>query len=178
MQKHIVDLFEPEEVLIIKNLIDSEKAKRETFVWNEHAREPFPQEMMDSPAHMIQNTSLGKIMFNLTFPDFVKDKLIDAAKKMGLEVEYFCATYTEYSSKYGKPVLTPHKDSQDFCLIDYQLDANTSWPLVIEENIYDLSNNDALIFLPSRLTHSRQDKVFVDDEYVKMIFFDMKLVNK
>jgi hypothetical protein len=178
MAEQIKNLFDIEEAEYLKKLIDDEKAKRTVFVWDEFGGDQFPQEMMDSAEHMVQNVSLGKIMFNLSIPDSLKDKLVGVAKYMGYDVEYFCATYTEYSRDYGSPVLTPHKDKQNFCLIDYQLDANTSWPLFVEEQIFDLSNNDGLIFLPSQMVHGRPEKVFLDKEFVKMIFFDMKLVNE
>lgn len=178
MIEHIKNLFEPEEKAQIARLIEDEKAKRKLFVWNEFAGEKFPQEIIDDSDYMIQNISLGKIMFNITIPESIKEKLVKTAKYLGADVGYFCATYTEYSGKYGKPVLTPHKDRQDFCLIDYQLDANTSWPLYIDDQEYDLSNNDGLIFFPARSTHGRIEKDFTNDDYVKMIFFDMQVLNK
>jgi len=178
MTEQIKNLFGTEEVTYLKKLIQDEKAKRTIFVWDEFSGDQFPQEMMDSPNHMVQNVSLGKIMFNLSIPDSLKAKLVEVAKYVGYDVGYFCATYTEYSKDYGKPVLTPHKDRQNFCLIDYQLEANTSWPIVVEDQEFDLSDNDGLIFLPSKMVHGRPDKIFIDDEYVQMIFFDMKLVNE
>ena len=178
MAKQIKKLFSIEEVEYLKKLIHDEKAKRKVFVWDEFSGDKFPQEIMDSSDHMVQNVSLGKIMFNLAIPDSLKDKLVEVAKSIGYDVEYFCATYTEYSKDYGKPILTPHKDKQNFCLIDYQLEANASWPLFVEEQTFDLANNDGLIFLPAQMVHGRTEKAFLDKEYVRMIFFDMKLVNE
>ena len=178
MTQHIKSLFDAEEVALIEQIVNDEKSRRKVYVWDEFSGQQFPQGIMDDSEYMVQNVSLGKIMFNLSLPDLIRSKLVDVAKAGGFDVNYFCATYTEYSAEYGKPVLTPHKDMQNFCLIDYQLDANTSWPLFVEDDTFDLEVNDGLMFLPSKMMHGRPDKVFTDGEYVKMIFFDMKLVNE
>lgn len=178
MKKHIQNLFSIEEAAMLASLIEVEKESRKLFVWDEFGGDPYPQDIMDDPSYYINNKSLGKIMFNFTLPQILIDKLNSLMAELGLDAEYFCSTYTEYSAKYGSPVLQPHKDRMNFCLVDYQLEANTSWPLCIDDEEYDLSDNEAIAFLPAQLTHSRVDKVFAENDCVKMIFFDMKFRNE
>ena len=175
MKKHIKNLFSSQEVEQLSKLIDYEKSKRTIFVWDEFAGEPFPQDVINDESQYIHNVSLGKIRFNFEVPKNIIDKLNNVAKENELDATYFCATYTEYSGKYGRPNLLPHKDNMNFCLIDYQLFANTSWPLNIDDVEYDLLDNEAIAFLPAQLTHGRIDREFTDNDIVKMIFFDMKL---
>lgn len=178
MKTLIKDLFLKEEVEQLSILLDMEKAKRELVVWDEFSGEPFPQAEVDDSSKYIQNISLGKIMFNFEVPENIKSKLEKIARDAGFDVDFFCATYTEYCGKYGDPVLQPHKDKMNFCLIDYQLDANTSWPLYADDDQYDLQNNEALMFLPAQSIHGRIFKRFTDEEVIKMIFFDMKFRNE
>lgn len=178
MKKLITDLFSAEEAAMLSALIETEKQSRKLFTWDEFGGDPYPQEIMDDSSYYINNKSLGKIMFNFTLPQVFIDKLNSLMVSLGLDAEYFCSTYTEYSSKYGNPVLQPHKDRMNFCLVDYQLEANTSWPLCIDDEEYDLNDNEAIAFLPAQLTHSRVEKTFIGDDCVKMIFFDMKFRNE
>lgn len=175
MNKQIKNLFDKEDIDLLSGIIESEIAKRELFVWDEMSGASFPQKEVDGPGYIIQNVSLGKVFFDLMVPESIGNKLVSTAKDFGFDAAYFRATYTEYSKKYGKPTLNPHTDKKDFLLIDYQLDANAEWELFIEDEHYNLSNNDALIFLPFRMTHGRIEKEFIDDEYVKMIFFYLTL---
>jgi hypothetical protein len=176
MKTHIVDMFSELEIQQISEIINHEKLTKKVFVWNEFAGEPFPQDIVDDKSMYIQNVSLGKIMINnLELPQSIINKINSVAAENGIDADFFCATYTEYSGEYGAPSLTPHKDNMDFLLIDYQIDANTSWPIYVEDTEYDLANNDAVMFLPGRMIHGRIDKEFTNKEYVKMIFFDMKL---
>lgn len=77
-----------------------------------------------------------------------------------------------YSAEYGEPHLPTHfdGDSTDF-IIDYQLTANTAWPLGADLSVYPLKNNQAVGFNPNKTIHWRPEKKFQPGEYVVMIFF-------
>ena len=78
----------------------------------------------------------------------------------------------EYSAKYGEPGLPPHFDGDPTDLIvNYQLEANTDWPLGLDTKTVKLDNNSALLFNPNTSIHWRPIKKFKEGEYVKMIFF-------
>lgn len=174
MQKHVSNIFSEEQINYLKNYISDELSKRTVYVWDEHkTKETFPEEIFMDPSRYLNNVSLGKIILELKLRQDIKDRVVEVARSAGFDVEFFDATYTEYSSKYGRPNLESHTDFQHFCLMDYQLEANTSWPLYIEDQTYDLKDNDSIIFIPSKLVHGRIDKEFEDTDVVKMIFFDM-----
>lgn len=179
MQKHVKDIFSDSQIDYINQHITEELSKREVYIWDEHRTgEKFPEAVFMDKTKYINNVSLGKIILELKLTDDIKETLVALAKNNGFDVDFFDATYTEYASKYGRPNLEAHKDYQNFCLIDYQLDSNTSWPLYIEDQEYDLKNNEGIIFVPSQLIHGRIEKEFADNEVVKMIFFDMKFKNE
>lgn len=175
MNKQVKNLFSKDDIELLSSLIEKEKSNRQLFVWDELSGASFLQKEVDGPDYLIQNTSLGKIFFDLIVPESIGSKLVNITKDLGFNATYFRATYTEYSKEYGKPTLNPHKDKKDFLLVDYQLDSNAEWELFIENEHYNLDNNDALVFLPFRMTHGRIEKEFIDNEYVKMIFFYLTL---
>ena len=80
--------------------------------------------------------------------------------------------YVEYGSEYGTPWLQPHVDGDfnDF-IIDYQLEANTEWPLGADTEVYPLEDNEGLLFNPNMTIHWRPRKTFKPGEYVRMLFF-------
>lgn len=80
--------------------------------------------------------------------------------------------FTRYSNKYGTPRLAPHYDTgHTKFTLDYQIESNVSWKLLVENKEYVLEDNDALVFKPSYEVHWREPKILKDGEYVDMIFF-------
>jgi len=80
--------------------------------------------------------------------------------------------YVEYSNKSGQPNLPPHFDGDtNELVIDFQLTANTSWNLGVDTEEYPLEDNSALIFNANEHPHWRPNKVFLDGEFVKMLFW-------
>ena len=111
-------------------------------------------------------------------PDSIILKLTEKINELYPEYKYKNATFCEYSLKYGQPNLPPHfdEDRASDLLLDYQLESNTSWPLFIENTpkslkSFVLKDNYGHILFPKKDLHGRVDKVFNDEEYVKMIFF-------
>jgi hypothetical protein len=81
------------------------------------------------------------------------------------------------SELYGKNLklyakLTPHIDEvPSQFTIDYQLDGNVDWSIVIEGNEYWLKNNSILTFEGENVLHWRPKKEFSDNEFLDLIWF-------
>jgi len=84
---------------------------------------------------------------------------------------YVGTTYCEYNLKHGNPQLPMHFDgNKNNVCFDYQLESNTEWPIIVDNEEYILKNNDALLFDPGYKLHGRPNKTFIDDDYVNMFF--------
>lgn len=172
------NIFSENEIEDIKSEIISQTSVKTLYVWDELKEGKLPDEVMKSHNPYVQNVSLGKVMIRLDLPQSITDKVLSLCKEHDPAITYHGATYTEYDGKYGVPRLSKHRDRfKHFLLLDYQLDANTSWPLYVEDSQYDLSNNSAILFYPGDQFHGRIDKSFENGEYVKMIFFDLRRDN-
>lgn len=78
----------------------------------------------------------------------------------------------EYNSKYGEPNLPPHWDSdQTDIIVNYQLQSNTTWGVGVDEQVFPLVDNTAIVFNPNESIHWRPIKKFEPGEYVRMVFF-------
>ena len=125
--------------------------------------------------------TLGKL--HMTFKKNNNKELILKLKNIadsfvGFEVDFMGATYVEYSPKYGIPELPPHFDADSTDLIiNYQLKSNTSWDVGVNEEIYKMEDNSAIMFNPNKDIHWRSKKIFEADEFVKMIFFRFGKLN-
>ena len=106
---------------------------------------------------------------NGTYEKFLIDK-IDYLKENGLGLRG--VTLVEYNSKYGQPNLPPHFDGDvTDVIVNYQLDSNTNWGVGVNEEVYTLVDNSAVIFNPNEDIHWRPIKEFQEGEYVRMAFF-------
>ena len=55
--------------------------------------------------------------------------------------------------------------------IDYQYKSNIDWPVMVEENEFDLQDNDMVTFIGTKQKHGRKNREFADGEFVENIFF-------
>ena len=84
-------------------------------------------------------------------------------------------SFARYSRKYGyEPKLFPHfdtheKDGQRITL-DIQLNATTPWAVVVENESFNLENNDGLVFSGTQQVHWRENKKLSDTDEVDMLF--------
>lgn len=132
-------------------------------------------------AEIMDDPNLGRqIKVSITFASDLTNKVTDIANNVsGNELLLSSITYVEYNNKYGTPNLPPHFDGDTNDLIfNFQLESNTSWNLGLDLEVYELEDNSALLFNPNELIHWRPIKEFQDNEYVKMIFFRFKNLNK
>ena len=175
MEKYITSFLDQSDIDAILSQVNNIKSTLETVIWDEDSGEP---EIIFREANkIINNTSLGKITFDIELPTNIKEKISNTAKEMGINGKFFRAAYCEYSPKWGKPRLVSHKDPIDLLIIDYQLDGTTTWDLVIDDKTYTLKNNDALAFFPARQQHGRPQKDFKNYEYVAVLFLDLQILN-
>jgi hypothetical protein len=118
---------------------------------------------------------LGRLQFG-SISNKLKDDIIYRLRDIVAEItdiklDMSHAVGVVYSNKYGKPNLPPHRDGDtNDLIINFQLEANTSWDLGLNFETYSLEDNSALIFNGNTEMHWRVHKDFQDGEFVKMIF--------
>lgn len=91
-----------------------------------------------------------------------------------VDLKFQFVVYAEYSTKSGgSPMLNPHWDVSDnsTLILDYQLESNISWPIKVESEVFELEDNSGLLFDSVENIHYRPARNFLDDEFVKMLFF-------
>jgi hypothetical protein len=112
-----------------------------------------------------------------TLREFKNEEVIIKLKKIArsfvdFDLSLNGASYVDYSAKYGTPNLPPHFDGDGTdIIINYQLKSNTSWDIGLNESVYKIEDNCALIFNPNESIHWRTKKIFEPGESVRMIFF-------
>ena len=167
----VSNLFNDEDVAVLKNSIY-------TFLNSSEAIDISIEEIRENgrPLDKLLNQPWsGRVLF--VAADVIPHELISKVTKYvnenhkkDLVVEG--VAFTRYSNKTGEPRLAPHYDTGDAKLtVDYQLESNVQWPLVIEDKVFTLTDNSALVFRPSYEVHWRVPQLFTDDQYVDMIFF-------
>lgn len=118
---------------------------------------------------------LGRVKLEQIYPPKqIVDKLTDLVNSFSDRKLEMVPTplFVEYSNKYGEPNLRPHFDGDyNDAILDFQLSANTIWPLGVDLELYEPEDNSAILFNPNYLAHWRPQKIFKDGEYVQMLFF-------
>lgn len=116
------------------------------------------------------NSSIGG------FPENLLDKVQKFAEShFGVqELKIFDIIIIRYCTDHGfVPKLDLHKDGGALTkyTVDYQYSSNIDWPVVVEDQEFMLSDNDALTFVGTKQMHGRRDRIFSNDDYVENIFF-------
>jgi hypothetical protein len=167
------NFFTEIEVEGIKNLIDKAIKSRKTLPVK-------PEDVLRAEYplynfHYFGNSRL--CVYDIDYSPY-SDKILNIIKKKYPEAKLVSSRYIEYSKRWGDtPHLPLHKDGgEDFAgtrevMFDYQLDSNTYWDLIVEDQLVSLENNDACIFNPYLIEHGRPPKDFNDEEYKKNILF-------
>jgi hypothetical protein len=106
-------------------------------------------------------------------PNNILEKILSVAKlEYKKNVKIHSIYSTTYSREFGRPQLVPHKDnSGSVFIIDYLLDGNINWPIVVEGEEFLLINNQALITDVCNNLHWRNPRKFADEEFLTMIYF-------
>lgn len=132
---------------------------------------------------------LGRVLGLNINVSSVLPKVLAEVLKLHPDAKYSSSRYIEYSKKWGngRPSLPMHKDSNieegdtspyelerdasktRVISFDYHLESNTHWPIIVEEEEFNLSDNDALLMYPEKQIHGRPNKQFKDNEYLQVI---------
>jgi hypothetical protein len=82
----------------------------------------------------------------------------------------------DYTAEAGKPNLPPHFDGDQTDLImTYQISSNRTWGVGVDLNVYELEDNDGVIFHPNESIHWRPHAEFKDGEFVRVMFVRFRL---
>ena len=184
-------LYKPDiETQIIKDFLDIETNKElKEYVydlWNKlyYNLKDYNKLQQDSKGSWQNRLSLvvkkddgaGKTFVNIgpnEFPEKFYKKAEEHAKKINPNVKFEYVSIVKYAKEFSNPILRPHFDipSKVAFILDYQLDGNTTWPLVVNLEEYVLQNNQALAFDNNLTIHWRKPQIFKENEYLYMIFF-------
>lgn len=169
------------ENIIFNNLFTREECEELiNMVHSEMERRPHVPILHDENGSLINQDDVvmidkdnGRLMAEiLPTPEHIIEKLKTTIREQYGECEYLSTVYAEYSSATSNPKLNGHFDSKnDTTLIDYQLNANTVWPITIDGKNYELTDNQAVLLRPFKQFHGRPEKIFKPEEFVKMLFF-------
>jgi len=164
----IKDIFSEEEVEEISKAISDSIKTRSLADGPELAGDP-----NISKVYRIQ-PDMGRLFLrDVEFSDSVQKRVTDVLSIHGVKKQYLTAAYCEYSGKYGTPTLNMHKDRgpKEMVCLDYKLDSNTDWDLIIEDHRYGIPKNSGILFETANQSHGRPDRQFSSSEYVRVIFF-------
>lgn len=102
-----------------------------------------------------------------------------ASDFIGEEVKMMHNSYLSYNKKHSKdgwPQLPPHFDSDNYfskLTIDYQLDTNIDWPILLDVNdkiySFSLSYQDTLVFWGAGCIHWREPKILKDGDNCEVL---------
>jgi len=127
----------------------------------------------DKSTTKILRKFLGRVSLHY-FPlnDNIISTLSSIVEKHGFsDYEYVDGTtYIEYSGKYGNPKLPAHNDEGGSQIIlDYHIDSNIDWPIVIDNKEFKLNNNSLLIFDGVSQEHGRPVIKMKANDFVKVL---------
>ncbi len=108
---------------------------------------------------------------------FLPNSMLESIKMrvellVGRPLQPMSGMFVDYEAKYGQPNLPPHYDGDtNDLIIDYQYKSNTTWGLGVDKEVFEMEDNEAIIFNPNEYPHWRPHKTFKEGEFVTMIFF-------
>jgi hypothetical protein len=120
--------------------------------------------------------NMSRMQIEVMYPEHIRRKLEKFASEMvGEEVFMFHNSYLDYSLEHNpnvNPKLPVHYDSDNYftkLTMDYQLDANIDWPIVIEGESFNLQYGDLLIFWGAGQVHWREPVKFKDGDRTEVL---------
>jgi hypothetical protein len=131
---------------------------------------------------------LSRMQIEVMYPLTIRRKLeMFASNLVGEEVFMSHNSYLSYNKEHNStsnPKLPVHYDSDNYfskLTIDYQLNANIDWPIVIENESFNLQYGDLLVFWGAGQVHWREPVLFKEGdntEVLTMHFSTMEDYNK
>lgn len=153
--------------MIIKNLLSQEEID---FIQDIIAKSPPPE----------RQERFGRYMYHYTdwqrptmFEDTILTRVVEAT---GKPYSLYGYSVCDYTAEAGEPNLPPHFDGDQTDLImTYQLPSNRKWGVGVDLNVYELEDNDGVIFHPNENIHWRTHTKFEDGELVRAMFIRFRL---
>lgn len=174
--QNVKNFLTESEMKDLKEIIHREFSSREIVKDDDyHAYHP---DMINIQPHF-GRAVLGGLM------DFVPKEILDKATRFAKdhwihnhEMKMTGVTFMRWAKSYRKdgknPDLEVHVDYDNELgiLLDYQLDSSIPWGLAVEDNVYEMEDNEMVYFYPTIQYHWREIKDFGDDDFVDVIFFE------
>ena len=120
--------------------------------------------------------SMARMQIEVMYPEHIRRKLEKFASEMvGEDVYMFHNSYLSYNLEHNpdaNPKLPVHYDSDNYftkLTMDYQLDANIDWPIVIENESFNLQYGDLLVFWGAGQAHWREPVRFKDGDNTEVL---------
>lgn len=131
------------------------------------------EDQWSSRSEKKEDPNLGRVMYTVYLPYSILNNIQDRVEELvDKKLPPINAMWVTYDAKYGQPNLPPHYDGDTNALIiDYQYKSNTTWGFGVDKEVFEMEDNEAIIFNPNEYPHWRTRKTFKDGEFVTMIFF-------
>lgn len=158
---HIIrDFFTKEELAEILSIVERQKVDKTLSEF--YAPLVLPQ--------------MARMQIEVMYPPHIQEKLEKFASEIvGEEVFMYHNSYLSYNRIHNpevNPKLPPHYDSDNYyskLTLDYQLDKNIDWPVVIEDQSFNLEYGDLLIFWGAGTAHWREPVLFKDGDNTEVL---------
>ena len=118
------------------------------------------------------NTDLGRIRLEVKPEPALLKYIEEYARQYTKNIIFQHAYFVEYNKKYGIPNLPPHVDDNfEYARLtfDIQLSSNKLWKIFVEDNDFELHENEGLVFSGTHQVHWREKVIFDNTDYVDML---------
>ena len=119
---------------------------------------------------------MARMQIEIMYPEHIRKKLeIFASNLVGEEVFMSHNSYLSYNENHSpgvNPKLPPHYDSDNYfskLTLDYQLHKNIDWPIVIENEVFNLEYGDLLVFWGAGQAHWREPVLFKEGDNTEVL---------
>jgi hypothetical protein len=119
---------------------------------------------------------LSRMQVEVMYPPTIQRKIeLLASSLVGEDVFMSHNSYLSYNKEHNSttnPKLPVHYDSDNYfskLTIDYQLGANIDWPIVIENESFNLQYGDLLVFWGAGQVHWREPVLFKEGDYTEVL---------
>lgn len=121
------------------------------------------------------------IFDGISMSDGIRKRICDVVSN-ALNDDFILEEYSfvRYTPEYGYDVkLFPHYDtrSSQRVVLDIQLNATEKWDIIVENENFNLKNNQGLIFYGTQQMHWREKKKLLPDTQIDMVFCWLKYKN-
>lgn len=176
---YVDNLFSDNEILELKNIIYKNKNELNPVIFMPLEKMANSNESEDVSRFQPKYIEyMSRVLIEFEIPRHIEKKLDEIAKPLYEDEIALCHyNYIEYNRKYSQnkksPSLEPHIDAdENLVTINYQLDGNIEWDVVIDGKYYPLKNNQAIVFSAVNQVHWRPKRRFKDGEFLEIISMD------